>query len=500
MPFAIGDIVYVSLPARTVSGLCASFGSNHRTGTLRCVITQVWDGTREYTSLISGDYYVIPAVSGFSNPESHGQWVGQGYLTLCRPPVSLIHPTRVRLCVESDTTWVIPEDGSRRHWVTVPCPNPAVNPHDYCDTHGSHCERSACDYFGPERLEVIIGTYNGRTQDWCASCTNNHSRQCEHCNRDISNGCDIGSNCSTCGFICYTCADDTYYCDSCDTRDCDDSPHSSCGYSEDDDYDSDSYDNSGSGIRGYSYKPSPMFMGEGTAFLGLEIEIDAPARLANDVNSSLIYCKEDGSVSRGFEMVTHPMTYEWAMANFPFERLIHLVANGGNPGVHGLHIHISRTGFTDSEHVERWMRLFYGNETETVAIARRHSDQWASFSDRHTIASKTGTRGNRYQFINNQNYETFEIRGFASTLVPQELQAAMGFVHAALEFTRGMTGTGEGNPETPSGAIRNETLSWIEFATWVEGRPEYAPLWAEMTARTTIAGQMALRFDASDAA
>lgn len=73
-------------------------------------------------------------------------------------------------------------------------------------------------------------------------------------------------------------------------------------------------------IQDYYYKPEPIFYGEGCRFFGVELEIDyggesdSSARaildVANGNGLEYLYCKHDGSLDDGFELVSHPMTLD----------------------------------------------------------------------------------------------------------------------------------------------------------------------------------------------
>ncbi|WP_280248010.1 hypothetical protein [Nocardia abscessus] len=76
----------------------------------------------------------------------------------------------------------------------------------------------------------------------------------------------------------------------------------------------------------YSYKPDPRFHGDGPLFLGMELEIIVPAyrygeavSLATAHLGGLGYLKQDSSIQpTGFELVTHPMSYRYAIDRFPW--------------------------------------------------------------------------------------------------------------------------------------------------------------------------------------
>ena len=69
-------------------------------------------------------------------------------------------------------------------------------------------------------------------------------------------------------------------------------------------------------IKNYSYKPEPIFYGSGPLYLGVELEIDKGGEedsnaqklldIANE-NDERIYCKHDGSINDGFEIVSHSL-------------------------------------------------------------------------------------------------------------------------------------------------------------------------------------------------
>lgn len=186
--------------------------------------------------------------------------------------------------------------------------------------------------------------------------------------------------CAECGRDREHCCGNTY-CDDCHPLDTDDD------YEEEDDYED------GTLIHSYSYTPELHFRGgkagePGLPFYGMEIEITSSGRdkaqHAADRGGDLVYLKSDASVA-GFEMVTHPMTYPWALENFPWDMLPELKSMGCTirPNDNGIHVHVSRTGFDSDAHTLRWMRFFYNNQDDVVRIARRSPDHWGRFSAEH---------------------------------------------------------------------------------------------------------------------
>lgn len=305
--------------------------------------------------------------------------------------------------------------------------------------------------------------------------------------------------------LCRPCYNSSYWtCSNCDTT---------YNYDEQDYCDCESPDDIVSDddnalIKYYSYKPQPIFHGEGPLFLGAEIEISTPfnndhysysvrernqqkrleaAKIAQDHLSDLGYLKEDGSIRNGFEMVTHPMTYPWAMENFPWPMLSELKTFGCEPHEScGMHIHVSRKGFSSPTHIYQWMKFFYRNQRPIQTIARRRDNSYSRFdgNERENIkyyAKNQRPRNHgmmRYAAINATNRETFELRVFASSLNETEVQAAMGLAHASIEYTRKLTS---------ADVLKNKGWEWPTFSRWVKANEIYQPLTEEMEKRNLCA-------------
>lgn len=244
-------------------------------------------------------------------------------------------------------------------------------------------------------------------------------------------------------------------------------------------------------LHNYSYTPTLKFRGDKAPWFGMEIEVTADnvSRVIDVVVShapTLIYCKEDGSV-QGAELVTHPMSYPWAMDNFPWEMLAELRTEAGASVIaddNGIHIHASRDGFDNSAHMYRWMKFWYRNPRDIQRIARRRASYWGRFNPDHRTAHKDhvkygkpsyspyndATLNERYAAINTTNRETLEVRVFASTLRPQRARAALQLVAGSLEYTRHLT----------SEAItKRRGWEWQAFMAWAGKAGDYRDLMVE---------------------
>lgn len=365
-----------------------------------------------------------------------------------------------------------------------------------------------CNRHVPERYTV-----EGIDGEICYTCRNMHSFRCANCRaRYVSGSGDCGPVVVDGLNWCNDCADnDAFECESCDSlispdgRCCPDEDycHSCCTCRAVDGL-----------IRYYSYRPRPEFRGTGPLFLGLEVEISFTSsgisrahgvRSLHDADRhGVLYFKEDGSVSDGFEAVTHPMSLAWAQENMPWAAFQRLSDDGveSNDGC-GIHVHVSRDGFGDPKkkgsrdaHMYRWLKFFYRSRDQLELLARRDSDRWGAFSKTerqyaarrvkafpkgvHDIdhdavyGGKWHSRGpevqydrpERYSAINCQNEHTLEVRIFRSSTNPTEIKAAMEVVHATVEYTRNLT-----VPEI----VKGDGWKWRGFRKWVSERAETYP-------------------------
>lgn len=241
----------------------------------------------------------------------------------------------------------------------------------------------------------------------------------------------------------------------------------------------------GGKLHPYNYRPTPIFHGVGDYHFGIEIEIEDRDNnyedgldIAYDYLSANDrgYLKEDGSLSEGFEIVSHPHTLVEMQTKFPWDLLKELQKLGfrsWNTSTCGVHVHVSKKAFwadTDNQcdaHEIRFMKLIYDNEEMSCRIAGRDSSRWASFSDKGRIIpkvkNKTQTNG-RYSAINSENENTHEVRIFRGSLRPERVLCAVEFVAAAVEYTRNM-----------KVVPKNKPLGWARFSSYITENADTYP-------------------------
>jgi len=311
-------------------------------------------------------------------------------------------------------------------------------------------ETFICSRCGQEHPNIDRVVFDG--QELCQDCYESQTCVCEHCGERIWVDDDCGDEDHT---LCRDCAD-RYY-----------SPCANCGrlvaladlhyLSEDDteDYCEDCYNRiiRESGVHSYSYKPEPIFFGDGPRYLGVELEIDGggetnqnAVKIQNVSNalSEHIYIKHDGSLDDGLEIVTHPMTLDYHRNGMPWKEVIQKALSLGYTSHQartcGLHVHVNRSslGSYHAEQEDTIARILFLVENfwnELLRFSRRtqsQMDKWASRygrkDDPKDVLHSAKCRDDRYTCVNLTPDHTIEFRMFRGTLKYNTLIASLQLV------------------------------------------------------------------------
>ena len=257
-------------------------------------------------------------------------------------------------------------------------------------------------------------------------------------------------------------------------------------------------------IRSYSYKPRANFLNDdGTSslyaqrelYLGMELEVectdgdrsDGARKVLDTVNygyghEGAVYLKEDGSLSYGFEIVSHPATLGFYMNHFPWQGISQLRRLGfksWNASSCGLHIHLSRAPFKSETHLSVFVMFLYKNSVPLIQFAGRDSRRYASWDKGQLLNAyndwtsgdvqaefslpkfiKWGrTNEDRFTAVNLRNRDTIELRFFRPSLRPETIMAALQLCDALFNYSSILT-------------IRdmtlNRALEFRSFRSWLD--------------------------------
>jgi len=158
-----------------------------------------------------------------------------------------------------------------------------------------------------------------------------------------------------------------------------------------------------------------------------------------DEDEDVFYCKHDGSLHDGFEIVSHPMTLR-AHKTMAYSDMLAELKKAGckshSTTTCGLHVHVSRSFFTQSEMVKLGLFVYF-NKSRLETFARRTESSYAKFKplNRSNYLESAESR-NRYEAINFENARTIEFRLFKGTLKFETFMATLEFCDAVSRFVK----------------------------------------------------------------
>lgn len=345
---------------------------------------------------------------------------------------------------------------------------------DYCDEcfseHYVHCD-DCNDTFETHDTQYIESTSEMICNDciersffWCNSCDtychDNDSTYIEH----LGDICDACYGCGDYGY-CQVChenyhIDNLNYCQSSGDSTCLDCKPETC-------------------IHPYSYEPNPNFhhviKGVSTyqpvekkseLYFGVELEIDSHEHNENIKETSkeiakdekLFYCKDDGSLNYGFEIVSHPFSWDYFQNNKSiFKNALSVSKRDGflSHDVHtcGMHIHVSKKALTNLD-IFKIVYFVYSNPDFLKIVSNRNwsqINQYCSLDLKDFVytseraeqkvksicrLAKAKTGSPKYVAINITKPSTIEFRIFRGTLNWITYQKNIQFVHSLVNWCK----------------------------------------------------------------
>jgi hypothetical protein len=293
-----------------------------------------------------------------------------------------------------------------------------------------------------EETHLDHSFYSNSTElTYCEYCYSEHFTNCCHCNAAIPNS-DV-----------YYDEEDEPFCRTCYRENC--------------------------SIHNYSYRPEIRYytskaertIGLGHRirdYYGIETEVenkkekmrnDEMAKSIENLGKGNLYCKEDGSLDYGFEVISQPFSWQYykeSQKNL-FENVLQVLRQNGfssfNARTCGIHIHISKRAF-DTCHLYKFLKMFCEPEhygfirivSQRTKSSSSGSCQWGKGKENECIPSQgikskafskdnNGVTG-RYTAVNLENRSTVEIRIFRGTLNAKSFHKNVEFCKAMFEFTK----------------------------------------------------------------
>ena len=350
----------------------------------------------------------------------------------------------LKLIMEDNTPEVFYCDACGRYYSTSKVEHLDYNGYTYCEDCRDK-EFYTC-YICNEYVHQDDVVVDEDGNAYCEECAEDNLYECPECGDYFTEGGIIRD--SNNNFMCLSCYENYYICEECGRF-----VYSEEVYYQDGRYYcEDCYDNHNI-IHEYDYKPSPNFYGSGKRYLGVELEVDGGgedeynAEQVLEILGNYAYCKHDGSLDEGFEIVSHPATLEHHMYSIDWEgalkELKELDYTSHDAGTCGIHVHMNRDGFGDTGEeqdlgIAKLLYFFERHWDKIVKFSRRtpsQLDQWASRYLSGTpecpedILDYAKNDMSRYRCVNLCNYSTVELRVFRGSLVYETFMATLQFAN-----------------------------------------------------------------------
>lgn len=362
------------------------------------------------------------------------------------------------LCYKSDDEYkYIVQERENQFQICQDCGKKMINESDMVKTedgayHCSSCASSynigVCEHCGKihKRTKIVIDAESivkdkniGDTINLCYNCIDTLYNRCEHCGRYITKP---KRSCNDCKF---------------------------------------------SVILNYSTKPAPVFKklkNETTkSYFGWEWEVETKhnpkdiAKIANQTGDGLLYCKHDGSIRNGCEIVTHPMTYNFFKKNEKmFKEMFKKIKDVGGHSLDmentGVHVHISRDAFDNQDHIINFARCISQPSEYSEFIALRKGNNYAHYRKSSTseIKKEYLRHSDRYRAVNFCNRNTIEVRIYKGTISYDAILMYLQHITCCIEYSRQMKVTSRLNVDKLLDFVlskRNKEFSMLRTRTKV---------------------------------
>lgn len=320
-----------------------------------------------------------------------------------------------------------------------------------------------CGTWYPEDDAVEVNTGTRASRYVCGDCADRNYTRCDDCGGYFDS--DHIELSDAYHDICVNCADDWCYCGGCgEVLRTEDAVYDEdvCEY-----YCSDCAPTSR--LHDYGYKPDPVFGTtdemDGASFyggnkltFGVELECDGGDSVRDaladiDRITDRCYCKHDGSLSDGYEIVTHPGTLAWHKERFPWAKVCEASVNNGfrshDTSTCGLHVHVGRDQLGDNscETAAKMSLITYRLKDWFIRFSRRGGEsRWAGYVEPGLLVRGRDAEflqeyydrliRDRYIAVNVRNDSTVEVRIFRGTLNPNTVLACLELVNNLALYAR----------------------------------------------------------------
>lgn len=301
----------------------------------------------------------------------------------------------------------------------------------------------------------------------CETCADRYYEVCSACG-DWVHRDDVEES-RGCRVICSNCADRYHFCAECGTML--DTYHDYFHVDRDGDYfceDCFDEDADNGSINDYSFDPEWEYLGgdgyiyDGNIRYGVELEVDGkdndavmPNACAEKIldNVSNVYCKHDGSLARGFEIISHPATIDYHLNDLDWGGICDIAREfnffSHDVGTCGLHVHVGREALCEDadakivalvDHIWDKMERFARRRANGYAQRLNAEINPDDLPEVMIKKAKDCCRYDRYKAINiSSKADTIEFRIYKGTLKESTILATLIFTDCIVRYCNNHT-------------------------------------------------------------
>jgi len=201
-------------------------------------------------------------------------------------------------------------------------------------------------------------------------------------------------------------------------------------------------------------------------YFGFELEVDKAGTYSQNsiqigkIVGDDVFFKRDGSLNKGFEIVSQPMHYEYFMDKKEtyakmFNKAIEMGYRSHKTATCGLHFHVSKQAYTDTE-IVKLIYLFEKHWDNITVFTRRAPAKLSRWANRYGVGHQSDIERNeldkkpeeskeklrslrcrgRYSAVNLVNANTVEFRVFRGTLNINTFVASMQFIRHLTDMVK----------------------------------------------------------------
>lgn len=220
-------------------------------------------------------------------------------------------------------------------------------------------------------------------------------------------------------------------------------------------------------IRQHDWRPPSFSIPDGSEYCGIELEVECKdsdrgmsyllsARYLREEIGDISFMKYDGSLGYGYEIVTHPITWETIKSRISpvLDKLSKFGLRSHEPNTCGLHVHLPKKHLSRLD-ISKMVVLWNSDEDWVAKVSGRGANRYCEMSPKKHRSLGGPLAIRHYASINTSNFDTVEFRSYRGTLNKQTFLGRIGLCFLVRSYVK-QCGT---------------NVNWNDFIQWLCSQP-----------------------------